>query len=240
MARNKIVQKGLSEAISRLLRHRGTVGRALVCLALASKFRLCAGRRCCEIKERKLYQCGSCRHHGFLDAGTIFHSTKLAIVWFLAIYLFTQTKKGISSELAAANPDLRRKSWPRSCWTAIGGPDKRIECLSPSAAVGLPARRPSSGGVEDHPPPQANAVKGFRKAEIAQPAQPLVPGTTVISWPCAAFEPCGLQTNQSLTGSGGPGQMGTCFRGNIKAGHLAVRPKCPSGESRMTVIRRSL
>ena len=72
------------------------------CLALADQGFVCprcAGRRCCEIKERKLYQCGSCRHQVSLTAGTIFHSTEAGrlIVWFQAIYLVTQTKKGISS-----------------------------------------------------------------------------------------------------------------------------------------------
>ena len=102
MARNKIqFQKGLSER-----QFRASYGTEEQCRAALAAWRWpqgfvcprCAGRRCCEIKERKLYQCGSCRHQVSLSAGTIFHSTKLElIVWFQAIYLVTQTKKGISS-----------------------------------------------------------------------------------------------------------------------------------------------
>ena len=102
MARNKIqFQKGLSER-----QFRASYGTEEQCRAALAAWRWpqgfvcprCAGRRCCEIKERKLYQCGSCRHQVSLTAGTIFHSTKLdLIVWFQAIYLVTQTKKGISS-----------------------------------------------------------------------------------------------------------------------------------------------
>lgn len=50
------------------------------------------------IESRSLYQCCKCRHQASLLSGTIFSSTKLPLtVWFLAIYLVSQSKEGISS-----------------------------------------------------------------------------------------------------------------------------------------------
>ena len=144
MARNKIqFQKGLSER-----QFRASYGTEEQCRAALAAWRWpqgfvcprCAGRRCCEIKERKLYQCGSCRHQVSLTAGTIFHSTKLdLIVWFQAIYLVTQTKKGISSlELSRRLGVTQTTAWKvqqklaqvmldREAEKPVGGPDKRVE-----------------------------------------------------------------------------------------------------------------
>jgi len=61
---------------------------------------------CCQSKAfytlrdgtRKVFQCQACRHQTSLIAGTLFQSTKLPLtVWFLAIYLISQAKTGISS-----------------------------------------------------------------------------------------------------------------------------------------------
>lgn len=50
------------------------------------------------IKTRSVYQCYRCDHQVSVTAGTIFHSTKLALTkWFMGIYLITQSKNGISS-----------------------------------------------------------------------------------------------------------------------------------------------
>ena len=58
----------------------------------------CGHNKGCQIKSRKLYQCHRCHHQTSLTAGTIFDSTKLPLAkWFLAIYLLTQAKNGISS-----------------------------------------------------------------------------------------------------------------------------------------------
>lgn len=52
----------------------------------------------CFIQSRKVYQCHRCRRQISVISGTIFASTKLSLCkWFLAIYLITQTKPGISS-----------------------------------------------------------------------------------------------------------------------------------------------
>ena len=47
---------------------------------------------------RKVFQCNACRHQASLIAGTVFQSTKLSLtIWFLAIYLISQAKTGISA-----------------------------------------------------------------------------------------------------------------------------------------------
>ena len=46
----------------------------------------------------KVYQCNACRHQASLIAGTVLQGTKLALtVWFLAIYLISQAKTGLSA-----------------------------------------------------------------------------------------------------------------------------------------------
>lgn len=51
-----------------------------------------------EIGTRKLYQCKRCHRQTSVTSGTIFDNTKLPLnIWFLAIYLLTQSKDGISS-----------------------------------------------------------------------------------------------------------------------------------------------
>jgi transposase-like protein len=47
---------------------------------------------------RKLFQCRGCRHQTSLTAGTLMDSTKLPLrTWFLAIYLISQDKTGLSA-----------------------------------------------------------------------------------------------------------------------------------------------
>ena len=47
---------------------------------------------------RKLFQCQACRHQTSLTAGTLMDSTKLPLrTWFLAIFLISQNKTGLSS-----------------------------------------------------------------------------------------------------------------------------------------------
>jgi hypothetical protein len=46
----------------------------------------------------RLFQCRACRHQTSLTAGTVMDSTKLPLrIWFLAIYLISQDKTGLSS-----------------------------------------------------------------------------------------------------------------------------------------------
>lgn len=47
---------------------------------------------------RKLFQCNGCRHQTSLTAGSLMEHTKLALTtWFLAIYLISQAKTGLSA-----------------------------------------------------------------------------------------------------------------------------------------------
>ena len=48
--------------------------------------------------SHKTFQCQACRHQTSLIAGTLFQSTKLPLtVWFLAIYLISLAKTGLSA-----------------------------------------------------------------------------------------------------------------------------------------------
>ena len=47
---------------------------------------------------RKLFQCQACRHQTSLTSGSVMEHTKLALTtWFLAIYLISQAKTGLSA-----------------------------------------------------------------------------------------------------------------------------------------------
>ena len=102
MARNGVqMQKGLS--LSEFQKHYGSEQQ---CRAALAKWRFAKGYECpaCGqghanvLKTRALYQCSRCHHQMSLTAGTIFHSTKLALTtWFHALYCLTQTKNGISA-----------------------------------------------------------------------------------------------------------------------------------------------
>lgn len=50
------------------------------------------------VGSHKMFQCRACRHQTSLTAGTLFQSTKLPLTtWFLAIYLISQAKTGLSA-----------------------------------------------------------------------------------------------------------------------------------------------
>ncbi len=58
----------------------------------------CEGTTISRIKKRGQFDCDSCRYQFSVTAGTIFHDSKLPLwKWFLATYLITESKKGISS-----------------------------------------------------------------------------------------------------------------------------------------------
>jgi transposase-like protein len=104
MARNKVqFQKGMSEA-----QFEAAYGTEDLCHAALVSWRWpegfecpgCEGRKHCIVKHggRILYQCNACRKQTSVRAGTIFASSKLGLrLWFKAMYLLTQSKKGISS-----------------------------------------------------------------------------------------------------------------------------------------------
>jgi transposase-like protein len=58
----------------------------------------CACKSVSSIAERGQYDCNACRYQFSATSGTIFHDTHLSLTkWFLAIYLMTESKKGISA-----------------------------------------------------------------------------------------------------------------------------------------------
>lgn len=61
----------------------------------------CCGETGCSVfivGSHKMFQCRTCRHQTSLTAGTLFQSTKLPLTtWFLAIYLISQAKTGLSA-----------------------------------------------------------------------------------------------------------------------------------------------
>ena len=60
----------------------------------------CNGSAHCilRVRSRPLFQCNACRHQASLIAGTVFQGTKLSLrLWFLAIYLLSQAKTGLSA-----------------------------------------------------------------------------------------------------------------------------------------------
>ena len=107
MKKNKIqFQKGLSlEAFLEDYGAEEQCFKALVDLRWPDGFSCpkCDSRACCRLKSRKfMFQCNSCRTQTSITSGTIYHSTKIPLTkWFLATYLMTQSKNGISQlELA--------------------------------------------------------------------------------------------------------------------------------------------
>jgi hypothetical protein len=58
----------------------------------------CGHPKACALKSRRLLQCAACRHQCSLSSDTIFAGTKLSLrVWFLAMFLLTQAKNGLSA-----------------------------------------------------------------------------------------------------------------------------------------------
>ena len=58
----------------------------------------CQSKSVSIIAEREQYDCNACRYQFSVTCGTIFHDTHLSLSkWFLAIYLMTESKKGMSA-----------------------------------------------------------------------------------------------------------------------------------------------
>ncbi len=104
MTMNRIqFQPGLS--LPEFLKYYGTQAQ---CAAILEQMRWptgfqcphCGGSTCSRVDGRThmLFQCLACRHQTFLIAGTMMQGIKLLlIVWFLAIYLISQAKTGLST-----------------------------------------------------------------------------------------------------------------------------------------------
>lgn len=58
----------------------------------------CQSKKISRIKSRKVFECDECRYQFSVTAGTIFHDSHLPLPkWFLAIFLITESRKGMSA-----------------------------------------------------------------------------------------------------------------------------------------------
>lgn len=212
MARNSVqFQKGLSER-----RFRELYGTEEQCRAALFAWRWpngfvcprCGETRHSVIKTRRLLQCRACRCQVSLTAGTIFHSTNLPLTtWFQAMYLVTQSKKGISSmELSrrlgvhydtawAMHHKLMQVMLEREADQPLGGGGKRVEVddaylggarSGGKRGRGAPGKTPFVAAVETAGGKahrlKLTPVKGFRKAEIRRVARrTIAPESTVVT-----------------------------------------------------------
>ena len=102
MPRNRVQhQKGLSDdAFERLYPDEEACRKAWFAWRWPEGFKCprCAGSNYCEIRGRQLLQCRQCRYQTSLIAGTVLQGTKLPMrVWFRAMHLLAQGKKGLSN-----------------------------------------------------------------------------------------------------------------------------------------------
>ena len=145
----------------------------------------CGRKRCCRLRCRNVFQCTRCRHQVSLTAGTVFANTKLPLRrWFLAMYLLTQSKNGLSAmpwgvswESATTRPGRKHKRQvmlERDESGRLGQSDAQVDAY----LGGDPRKTRYEGRRQDAPSPRAghrkdaglarmSCVKGFRKQEIA-------------------------------------------------------------------------
>lgn len=191
----------------------------------------CGNNRYCEIDNRKVYQCNLCHRQTSLISGTIFENTKLPLnIWFLAIYLITQSKDGISSlNLArtagiSANAALRMKhklqhvmkkreeEKPLSGFIQIDDSYIGGKSRGGKRGRGASGKTPFVAAVatdeEGHPlQMRFSQVESFSKHEITQWAKKhLAPGSIVVSDGYRCFN--GIKnagcSHQSIVTGGGP------------------------------------
>lgn len=190
----------------------------------------CGSQKYCFLRKRHLYQCNCCHYQSSVIAGTIFEATKLPLkTWFLAIYLITQNKDGISTLNLARQLDLSQNS----AWLlkhklmqvmleeenrhplkgrveiddAYWGGERRGGKRGRGAAAKYPFVAALETTKDNHPiHMKCSAVKGFRKKTISQWAEKsLATGTHVISDGLSAFkgiDEAGFEHEAIVTGGG--------------------------------------
>src|SRR2546423_4613970 len=71
----------------------------------------CEGTTISRIHKRNQFDCDSCRYQFSVTAGTLSHDSHLPLwKWFLAIYLISESKKGISSKQLQRMLDVSYKT----------------------------------------------------------------------------------------------------------------------------------
>jgi transposase-like protein len=188
----------------------------------------CGSRGHCVL-GRGQYQCNACRHQVSLTAGTIFHATKLPLTyWFLAMYLLSQNKKGISSLALARQLGVSQNTaWQikhklmqvmleRESGRRLGGAlqvdDAYIggELRENKRGRGSPNKIPIVAAVQTQRGRpkrlKLSRVRAFSQAEIhAWSRHHLVPGSEVISDGLSCFRAVaqtGCQHSPRIIGSG--------------------------------------
>ena len=124
----------------------------------------CGGLSAWFLPSRRLDECRSCHRHVSLTAGTVMHGSRKPLrTWFLAIYLFVQSKQGISALELQRELALRSYqtawAWLHKLRIAVGG-------RSTSQLAGaVEADETWEGGLhEGHP---GRPMVGDKKALVA-------------------------------------------------------------------------
>lgn len=191
----------------------------------------CGGRKHCQLPSRQgLLQCNHCHHQQSLTSGTLFDSTKLPLkTWFMAVYLITQSKTGISALALHRHLGVSyNTAWSlkqkvmqamkeRDDHRPLSGLVQLDDVYwggrrsGGKAGRGAPNKTPFVAAVsvteEGHPLyMNLNRVKGFTSAEIRHWSQcHLVSGSTVYSDGLACFNAvieAGCSHQVIITGSG--------------------------------------
>ncbi len=172
----------------------------------------CGGAEHCRLGRGELYQCNACRRQTSLVAGTLMANTKLALqTWFLAIYLISQAKTGLSAlalkrQLGVSystawlmHHKIMRAMAQRDAVHRLGGHGADGRCLPRRRACGRQARTRlreqgavRGGGVAERPGPaalpQAHAGGGVHaRGDQAVGLRSSAPGACVASDGLACF-----------------------------------------------------
>ena len=190
----------------------------------------CGHTHYCELKLRHVYQCNQCHQQTSVTAGTLFAYSKLPLtIWFLAIYLITQEKNGVSAlELSRALGISYNATWrlKHKLMQAMKERDDEVPlsgiiqlddaywggARSGKVGRGAAGKRPFVAAValdeEGHPlHMRFSAVDGFKKKELTQWAtKHLRPSSLVVSDGLACFR--GVEAAKSfhlrIVTGGGP------------------------------------
>ena len=235
MCKNKVqFQPGYS--LTDLFREYGTEDQ---CAQALFKWRWPSGFICVKcscnhyyaLKTRKLYQCKGCRHQTSLISGTIFEQTKLPLTtWFIAMYLITQAKTGLSAlalmrqlgisynsawnmkqkimQVMKERDDSKPLSGMIQLDDVYWGGERRGGKRGRGSANKVPFVAAVSVSKEGHPMSMnMNVVKGFQAKEIERWAKDhLTAGSIVVSDGLACFSSVKKAdcTHVSIVTGGGP------------------------------------
>ena len=188
----------------------------------------------CHLHSRDLFQCNRCKQQTSLTHGTVFVDTKLPLhTWFLAIYLLTQHKNGISAmalrrQLGVSyntawlvKHKLMQAMVERDAEHPLSG-EIRLDDVywggerhGGGTGRGSPGKTPFVAALacspEGHPiAMRMDVLAGFRKRELARWAERcLIPGSHVTSDGLNCFPgvvAAGCSHTAIVTGSGVPSE----------------------------------